>query len=165
MKLRDDTYLVESNFNKRCIFLRTHKICDILLEQPMGAAGVKTGSEEAAAGSRFLQSRQYPIHHQQHQAARSGVVGKGCQGQYRSERYMDYNNTSKWTAANGGGSGMRAVFLGSGGSGRESSGTGVFLPRCAGNGPELKRKPGKFFDSEQKTFSQEPPFFMSWVYE
>jgi hypothetical protein len=108
---------------------------------PMGAAGVKTGSEEAAAGSRFLQSRQYPIHHQQHQAARSGVVGKGCQGQYRSERYMDYNNTSKWTAANGGGSGMRAVFLGSGGSGRESSGTGVFLPRCAGNGPELKRKP------------------------
>ncbi|CAK9229707.1 unnamed protein product [Sphagnum troendelagicum] len=43
--------------------------------------------------------------------------------------------------ANGGGSGMRAVFLGSGGSGRESSGTGVFLPRCAGNGPELKRKP------------------------
>ncbi|CAK9877947.1 unnamed protein product [Sphagnum jensenii] len=97
----------------------------------MGAGG---------AGSRFLQSRQYPIHHQQHQAARSGVVGKGCQGQYRSERFMDYNNTSKWTAANGGGSGMRAVFLGSGGSGRESSGTGVFLPRCAGNGPELKRK-------------------------
>ncbi|CAM6075841.1 unnamed protein product [Sphagnum tenellum] len=87
------------------------------------------------------QSRQYPIHHQQHQAARSGVVGKGCQGQYRSERFMDYNNTSKWTAANGAGSGMRAVFLGSGGSGRESSGTGVFLPRCAGNGPELKRKP------------------------
>ncbi|CAK9228577.1 unnamed protein product [Sphagnum troendelagicum] len=43
--------------------------------------------------------------------------------------------------ANGAGSGMRAVFLGSGGSGRESSGTGVFLPRCAGNGPELKRKP------------------------
>ncbi|CAM6047787.1 unnamed protein product [Sphagnum compactum] len=87
------------------------------------------------------QSRQYPIHHQQHQAARSGVAGKGCQGQYRSERFMDYNNASKWTAANGGGSGMRAVFLGSGGSGRESSGTGVFLPRCAGNGPELRRKP------------------------
>jgi hypothetical protein len=54
---------------------------------------------------------------------------------------MDYNSP-KWTAANGRGSGMRAVFLGSGGgSGRESSGTGVFIPRCAGNGPELNRKP------------------------
>ncbi|CAK9862046.1 unnamed protein product [Sphagnum jensenii] len=67
---------------------------------------------------------------------------KGCnKGQYRSERFMDYNSP-QWTAANGRGSGMRAVFLGSGGgSGRESSGTGVFIPRCAGNGPELNRKP------------------------
>ncbi len=142
------TCLMESNFNKSCMFPRTDKIGAIFLEQTMGSAGVKTRSEEAAAGSRFLQSRQYPIHHEQHQTARSGVVGKSCQGQYRSERFMDYNNTSKWTAANGGGSGMRAVFLGSGGSGRESSGTGVFLPLCAGNGPELKRKPGKFCDSK-----------------
>ncbi|CAM6097803.1 unnamed protein product [Calypogeia fissa] len=40
-----------------------------------------------------------------------------------------------------GGSGMRAVFLGSAGSGRESGGTGVFLPRCVGSGSEQRRKP------------------------
>ncbi|KAJ7525091.1 hypothetical protein O6H91_17G036100 [Diphasiastrum complanatum] len=44
---------------------------------------------------------------------------------------------------NGGGSGMRAVFLGGRGAGRESIGTGVFLPRCRGVGNVSKRKPGK----------------------
>lgn len=39
-------------------------------------------------------------------------------------------------------SGMRAVFLGGPGSRRESSGTGVFLPRRAGNPTEMKKKPG-----------------------
>lgn len=38
------------------------------------------------------------------------------------------------------GSGMRAVFLGIPGS-RESGGTGVFLPRRIGSGPDFKRKP------------------------
>lgn len=40
-----------------------------------------------------------------------------------------------------GGTGMRAVFLGTNGSGRESGGTGVFLPRRAGNNSDLRRKP------------------------
>lgn len=40
-----------------------------------------------------------------------------------------------------GGTGMRAVFLGTNGSGRESGGTGVFLPRRAGCNSDLRRKP------------------------
>jgi len=40
-----------------------------------------------------------------------------------------------------GGSGMRAVFLGSNGPGRESGGTGVFLPRRMDNGHAVKQKP------------------------
>lgn len=39
---------------------------------------------------------------------------------------------------------MRAVFLGGNGTGRESGGTGVFLPRTVGSGSESKRKPGNF---------------------
>ncbi|KAL5973500.1 hypothetical protein ACLOJK_030151 [Asimina triloba] len=39
------------------------------------------------------------------------------------------------------GSGMRAVFLGSSGTMRESCGTGVFLPRGAGTPPESRKKP------------------------
>lgn len=39
-----------------------------------------------------------------------------------------------------GSSGMRAVFLGGSGSGNGSSGTGVFLPRGAGNDPPESRK-------------------------
>lgn len=39
------------------------------------------------------------------------------------------------------GSGMRAVFLGSNGPGRESGGTGVFLPRRMDNGHAVKQKP------------------------
>ncbi|CAM6036542.1 unnamed protein product [Sphagnum compactum] len=86
-------------------------------------------------------SRLYPVHHHQQQQQQQGC-GPGLQkcyhGQYQSERCNNYN-TPQWTGANrGGGSGMRAVFLG---SGHESSGTGVFIPRRAGNGPELKRKP------------------------
>ncbi|KAJ0984059.1 hypothetical protein J5N97_002415 [Dioscorea zingiberensis] len=41
----------------------------------------------------------------------------------------------------GAGSGMRAIFLNGSGSRRESAGTGVFLPRRAGNTPETRRKP------------------------
>lgn len=47
-------------------------------------------------------------------------------------------NSSQRQAMNG--SGMRAVFLGTPGS-RESGGTGVFLPRRIGSGPDIKRKP------------------------
>ncbi|XP_020577242.1 uncharacterized protein LOC110022570 isoform X2 [Phalaenopsis equestris] len=39
------------------------------------------------------------------------------------------------------GSGMRAVFLNSSGTRRESTGTGVFLPRRAGNHNESRKKP------------------------
>ncbi|KAJ7556716.1 hypothetical protein O6H91_05G095000 [Diphasiastrum complanatum] len=39
------------------------------------------------------------------------------------------------------GSNMRAVFLSGSGHGRESAGTGVFLPRCAGISHDTKRKP------------------------
>ncbi|KAM0941394.1 hypothetical protein DsansV1_C17g0148281 [Dioscorea sansibarensis] len=39
------------------------------------------------------------------------------------------------------GSGMRAIFLNGSGTRRESSGTGVFLPRRAGNTNEARRKP------------------------
>jgi hypothetical protein len=97
---------------------------------------VKTGLG-AGSGS---QSRLYPVHQQQQQQQQG--CGPGLQkcyhGHYQSERCNDYI-TPQWTGANrGGGSGMRAVFLG---SGHESSGTGVFIPRRAGNGPELKRKP------------------------
>jgi hypothetical protein len=98
------------------------------------------------AGPGFgCQSRTNREYHHQHQHQGWPGLKKGCnKGQYRSERFMDYNSP-QWTAANGQGSGMRAVFLGSGGgSGRESSGTGVFIPRCAGNGPELNRKPGQY---------------------
>ncbi|KAF9597935.1 hypothetical protein IFM89_022753 [Coptis chinensis] len=40
------------------------------------------------------------------------------------------------------GSGMRAVFLGGSGTRRESSGTGVFLPRRNGVASESRKKPG-----------------------
>ncbi|CAK9237753.1 unnamed protein product [Sphagnum troendelagicum] len=93
---------------------------------------LKTGLG-AGSGS---QSRLYPVHQQQ-QGCGPGLQ-KCYHGHYQSERCNDYI-TPQWTGANrGGGSGMRAVFLG---SGHESSGTGVFIPRRAGNGPELKRKP------------------------
>ncbi|CAN6471535.1 unnamed protein product [Victoria cruziana] len=39
-------------------------------------------------------------------------------------------------------SGMRAVFLGNSGSRRESSGTGVFLPRRVGSSPDYRKKSG-----------------------
>jgi hypothetical protein len=41
-----------------------------------------------------------------------------------------------------GGSGVRVVFLGAP-SGRESGGTGVFLPRTFAGGPDLKKKNGE----------------------
>ncbi|CAK9199483.1 unnamed protein product [Sphagnum troendelagicum] len=109
-----------------------------------GSLRSSSGQMAVKAGPGFgCQSRtNHEYHHHQHQHQGWPGLKKGCnKGQYRSERFMDYNSP-QWTAANGQGSGMRAVFLGSGGgSGRESSGTGVFIPRCAGNGPELNRKP------------------------
>lgn len=55
------------------------------------------------------------------------------------------NGGQQWAGGQGvnGGSGMRAVFLGSAGSGRESGGTGVFLPRCIGGASDHRRKPGE----------------------
>lgn len=41
---------------------------------------------------------------------------------------------------------MRAVFLGGGGSRRESAGTGVFLPRRPGTPTDLRKKPGLTFE-------------------
>lgn len=109
------------------------------LRSSSGQMAVKAGP---GFGCQSRTNREYHHHHHQHQHQGWPGLKKGCnKGQYRSERFMDYNSP-QWTAANGQGSGMRAVFLGSGGgSGRESSGTGVFIPRCAGNGPELNRKP------------------------
>lgn len=42
------------------------------------------------------------------------------------------------------GSGMRAVFLGTPGGKRESTGTGVFLPRHVDGPSDARRKPGRF---------------------
>jgi hypothetical protein len=117
------------------------------LGEDRGSLRSSSGQMAVKAGPGFGgQSRtDHEYHHHQHQHQGWSGLKKGCnKGQYRSERFMDYNSP-QWTAANGRGSGMRAVFLGSGGgSGRESTGTGVFIPRCAGNGPELNRKPGQY---------------------
>ncbi|KAH9321430.1 hypothetical protein KI387_016069, partial [Taxus chinensis] len=43
------------------------------------------------------------------------------------------NSYPPWASVQGGGSGMKAIFPESNGLGRESGGTGVFLPRRAGN--------------------------------
>lgn len=45
--------------------------------------------------------------------------------------------------AKGGGSGMQAIFLEPNGSGRESGGTGVFLPRRIGNSNSVESKKKK----------------------
>eukprot|EP01018_Ginkgo_biloba_P034395 Gb_34578 [translate_table: standard] len=58
----------------------------------------------------------------------------------RTLRTIEFS-TPPWTPMpQTGGSGMRAVFLGSN-SGRESGGTGVFLPRRMGSNSDLRRKP------------------------
>ncbi|KAL2614030.1 hypothetical protein R1flu_025722 [Riccia fluitans] len=60
-----------------------------------------------------------------------------------SGKPVEWNGLQQWTGAHAvnGGSGMRAVFLGNLGSSRESTGTGVFLPRCIGGAPDSRRKP------------------------
>ncbi|CAM6010290.1 unnamed protein product [Sphagnum balticum] len=100
---------------------------------------METGGPGAVLG---FQARSYPVFYHQQQSCRPVVLQKSYQGQCRSDRLVDYH-TPQWatTAAQRGGLGMRAVFLGSGNSQRKSSGTGVFLPRSVGNGAELKRKP------------------------
>ncbi|KAH9557648.1 hypothetical protein CY35_07G094900 [Sphagnum magellanicum] len=100
---------------------------------------METGGPGAVLG---FQARSYPVFYHQQQSCRPVVLQKSYQGQCRSDRLVD-NHTPQWTttAAQRGGLGMRAVFLGSGNSQRKSSGTGVFLPRSVGNGAELKRKP------------------------
>lgn len=65
---------------------------------------------------------------------RSWGVTDNAQAHYH---HLSFNSSQR-QAMNG--SGMRAVFLGSPGS-RESGGTGVFLPRRIGSGPDIKRKP------------------------
>ncbi len=105
---------------------------------------METGGPGAVLG---FQARSYPVFYHQQQSCRPVVLQKSYQGQCRSDRLVD-NHTPQWTttAAQRGGLGMRAVFLGSGNSQRKSSGTGVFLPRGVGNGAELKRKPGECSD-------------------
>ncbi|CAK9231855.1 unnamed protein product [Sphagnum troendelagicum] len=100
---------------------------------------METGGPGAVLG---FQARSYPVFYHQQQSCRPVVLQKSYQGQCRSNRLVD-NHTPQWTttAAQRGGLGMRAVFLGSGNSQRKSSGTGVFLPRSVGNGAEIKRKP------------------------
>jgi len=100
---------------------------------------METGGPGAVPGFR---ARSYPVFYHQQQSCRPVVLQKSYQGQCQSGRLVD-NHTPQWTttAAQQGGLGMRAVFLGSGNSQRKSSGTGVFLPRSVGNGAELKRKP------------------------
>ncbi|XP_059666343.1 uncharacterized protein LOC132312105 isoform X3 [Cornus florida] len=91
----------------------------------------------------------------QNRAVRGGGVG-GCgdggggrplglpqsawpplQVQHQNQHYQNQQHSH-------GGSGMRAVFLGGGGSGgvkRECAGTGVFLPRRYGNPSDSRKKP------------------------
>ncbi|GLJ11767.1 hypothetical protein SUGI_0176450 [Cryptomeria japonica] len=63
--------------------------------------------------------------------------------QNQSTRIVDHSYPP-WAFVQGAGSGMKAVFLESNGSSRESGGTGVFLPRRAGNiiDSKKKKKPG-----------------------
>lgn len=80
----------------------------------------------------------------QQQASRLGGNGKPSNSNnHRSGRSINCNSPHRHQVpAVNGGSGMRAVFLGGNGTGRESGGTGVFLPRTVGSGSESKRKPG-----------------------
>lgn len=70
----------------------------------------------------------------------NGRQGKVAQAQNRP-RLLNRPNPSYGSGNMSGGSGMRAVFLGSNGPGRESGGTGVFLPRRMDNGYTAKAKP------------------------
>ncbi|KAL3678846.1 hypothetical protein R1sor_021802 [Riccia sorocarpa] len=87
---------------------------------------------------------------------RGGQSSKGVQQRTgrQNQNFGAYPRTSgksgewnglqpQWAGAQSvnGGSGMRAVFLGNLGSGRESTGTGVFLPRSIGAASDSKRKP------------------------
>ncbi|KAH9324555.1 hypothetical protein KI387_004733, partial [Taxus chinensis] len=80
------------------------------------------------------QSKPTQVQHLQHRPGTKSGVGN------RSLKPVDYS--APWPPLQqAGGSGMRAVFLGPNGSGRESGGTGVFLPRRVGNSSDLRRKP------------------------
>lgn len=59
--------------------------------------------------------------------------------QSQATRIVDHSYPP-WAFVQGGGSGMKAVFLDSNGSSRESGGTGVFLPRGTGNSIDSKKK-------------------------
>eukprot|EP01018_Ginkgo_biloba_P005627 Gb_08953 [translate_table: standard] len=76
------------------------------------------------------QTRTTPVQQMQ---ARPGQKSAG------TVRSADHSYPS-WPPIQVGGSGMQAVFLGSNGSGRESGGTGVFLPRRVGKGSDSKKK-------------------------
>lgn len=60
------------------------------------------------------------------------------------------------------GSGMRAVFLGATGAKRESTGTGVFLPRRVNTPAEPRKKPGKF-PLQLELFFHPSMFFVFWA--
>lgn len=60
-------------------------------------------------------------------------TGKRC--------YVQHQRT-QWAS----GSGMQAVFLGGARSRRGSGGTGVFLPRGAGNSIESRKQPSRFLN-------------------
>eukprot|EP00252_Welwitschia_mirabilis_P024550 TRINITY_DN7327_c0_g3_i1.p1 TRINITY_DN7327_c0_g3~~TRINITY_DN7327_c0_g3_i1.p1 ORF type:complete len:376 (-),score=83.93 TRINITY_DN7327_c0_g3_i1:418-1545(-) len=67
--------------------------------------------------------------------SKSGVNGRNLRSDYHAA-------SSVWPPGKQTmGSGMRAVFLGTNGSRRESGGTGVFLPRRTGCNSDLRRKP------------------------
>lgn len=81
------------------------------------------------------QAKSTQVQHLQSRAGTKSGVGN------RSTKSVDYSSSPWPPLQQAGGSGMRAVFLGPNGSGRESGGTGVFLPRRVGNNSDLRRKP------------------------
>lgn len=128
---------------------------------PVGSPTDDKGSSTAGATDGYLRSRARN-EEQNHQESRARKQAGACWGGPALQQHYQSNSgsgngwqrncvdttqsqyhhfsfsSSQQQAMNG--SGMRAVFLGVPGS-RESGGTGVFLPRRIGSGPDLKRKP------------------------
>lgn len=89
------------------------------------------------------QGRSPHAQYQQHQQAYN-VDGHQVINNYRHPgKLVDSKSLQRNRPAGlNGGSGVRVVFLGAA-SGRESGGTGVFLPRTFTNAPEHKKKNGE----------------------
>ncbi|KAH9329161.1 hypothetical protein KI387_001269, partial [Taxus chinensis] len=79
----------------------------------------------------FLREKPYPVP--------SGLWKQTKPKQGQSTGIAE-NSYPPWASVQGGGSGMKAIFPESNGLGRESGGTGVFLPRRAGNVFDSKKK-------------------------